>query len=177
VSRDITSRYELVSCGIRGHAFCAVPKRFGQISRPELIAFQSGDLELKGFIWKPSGDGPFRAVLWNHASEKNPGTVESVATYFVEKGYVFFVLHRRGQGRSPGSYIMDEPNKAGSRGERGQLLVNLHETHLDDQMAGLKYRGPPKHGTALQVCARRSPKLRETRRCRSSVLQAEMTTI
>ena len=111
----------------------------GQSVRPELITFKSDDLELKGFLWKPSGDGAFPAALWNHGSEKNPGTIESVATYFVEKGYVFFVPHRRGQGRSPGPYIMDELNKAGSRGERGQLLVDLHEIHLEDQLAGLKY--------------------------------------
>jgi len=111
----------------------------GQTLRPDLIVFKSGDLNLQGFLWKPSGDGPFPAVLWNHGSEKNPGAVESVATYFVEKGYVFFVPHRRGQGRSPGPYIMDEINKAGSRGERGQLLVDLHEIHLEDQLAGLKY--------------------------------------
>jgi dienelactone hydrolase len=112
---------------------------WAQTLRPELVSFKSGDLELKGFIWRPVGDGPFSALLWNHGSEKNPGTVESVATHFVEKGYVFFVPHRRGQGRSPGPYIMDELNKADSRGERGQLLVDLHEIHLGDQLAGLKY--------------------------------------
>ena len=110
-----------------------------QSPRPQLIGFKSGDLDLKGFIWKPLGDGPFPALLWNHGSEKSPGSVDSVAPYFVTKGYVFFVPHRRGQGRSPGPYIVDELNLAGSRGERGQLLVNLHETHLEDQLAGLKY--------------------------------------
>jgi carboxymethylenebutenolidase len=120
---------------------CTLPNRSAsaQTPRPELVGFKSGDLELNGFIWKPSGDGPFPAILWNHGSEKSPGTVDSVAPYFISKGYVFFVPHRRGQGRSPGPYIMDELNKAGSRGERGQLLVNLHEIHLDDQLAGLKY--------------------------------------
>jgi dienelactone hydrolase len=111
----------------------------GQSVRPELITFKGSDLELKGFLWKPSGDGPFPAVLWNHGSEKLPGTVDTVAPFFVGKGYVFFVPHRRGQGRSPGPYIMDEVNKAESRGERGQLLVDLHEIHLGDQLAGLRY--------------------------------------
>ena len=87
---------------------------WGQTSRPELIGLKSGDLELKGFVWKPSGDGPFPALLWNHGSEKLPGSVDSVAPYFVNKGYVFFVPHRRGQGRSPGPYIMDELSMTGS---------------------------------------------------------------
>jgi carboxymethylenebutenolidase len=81
---------------------------WGQIKRPEFVGFKSGDLDLKGFVWKPSGDGPFPALLWNHGSEKSRGTIESVAPYLVNKGYVFFVSHRRGQGQSPGPYIMDE---------------------------------------------------------------------
>ena len=112
---------------------------WGQTARPELIEFKSGNLELKGYIWKPSGDGPFLALLWNHGSEKSPGSVDRVAPYFVSNGYVFFVPHRRGQGNSPGPYIMDELNMAGSKGERGQLLVNLHETHLVDQLAALTH--------------------------------------
>ena len=112
---------------------------WAQTERPELIGFKSGDPELKGFIWKPFGEGPFPALLWNHGSEKDPGTVKSVAPYFVDKGYVFFVPHRRGQGRSPGPYIMDELNQAGSRGERGRMLVDLHETQLEDQLAALRF--------------------------------------
>lgn len=130
----------IIGCATFFLAFLAPDQNVsGQIKQAELVGFKSGDLELKGYLWKPLGDGPFPAVLWNHGSEKLPGTVDTVATYFVEKGYVFFVPHRRGQGRSPGPYIMDELNKAGSRGERGQLLVDLHEIHLGDQLAGLKY--------------------------------------
>ena len=112
---------------------------WGQTARPELVEFKSGDLDLKGFLWKPSGDGPFRAVLWNHGSRKTVGAIDSVAPYFVRKGYVFFVPHRRGQGESPGAYIREETNKAESRGERGQLLVNSHDIQLADQLAGLEY--------------------------------------
>lgn len=112
---------------------------WGQPAQPELLEFKSGTLELKGFVWKPLGEGPFPALLWNHGSEKRPGAVKTVAPYFVSRGYVFFVPHRRGQGRSPGPYIMDELNQAGSRRERGRLLVDLHETHLQDQLAALRY--------------------------------------
>jgi carboxymethylenebutenolidase len=103
-----------------------------------LIRFKSGDLKLKGFVWKPPGDGPFPALLWNHGSEKSPGSVDTVAPYFVSRGYVFFVPHRRWQGRSPGPYIMDELN-ALSRDNRNRMLVELHEIHLADQLAGLEY--------------------------------------
>jgi carboxymethylenebutenolidase len=88
---------------------------WGQIKQPDLVSFKSGDLELKGYLWKPSGDGPFPAVLWNHGSEKTVGAINGVAPYFVSKGFVFFVPHRRGQGHSPGPYIREETNKAESR--------------------------------------------------------------
>jgi dienelactone hydrolase len=111
----------------------------GAVRQPELIDFRSGDLDLKGFIWKPPGAGPFPAILWNHGSEKRPGAVDPVATFFVARGYVFFVPHRRGQGRSPGPYIMDQLRTAGSAAQRSLMLVKLHETQLGDQLAALAY--------------------------------------
>ena len=110
-----------------------------QGAEPELITFTSGDLALKGFIWKPEGPGPFPAILWNHGSEKLPGTVNSVAPYFVSRRYVFFVPHRRGQGRSPGPYIVDQLNAAASPEQRSRMLVALHEVQLQDQLAALAY--------------------------------------
>jgi dienelactone hydrolase len=114
---------------------------WAQTSRPELIGFKSGDFELKGFLWKPTGESPFPALLLNHGSEKLPGSADGVAPHFVSKRYVFFIPHRRGQGRSPGPYIMDELNMAGSRlsGERGRREIELHETHLEDQVAAVQY--------------------------------------
>jgi dienelactone hydrolase len=107
---------------------------WGQTAQPELIGFKSGNLELKGFVWRPSGDGPFSALLWNHGSEKSPGSVDSVAPYFVSKGYVFFVPHRRGQGRSPNDSYVESLLAQGPRG-----AIALHETHLEDQLAALTY--------------------------------------
>ncbi|MES1259820.1 MAG: hypothetical protein ABUL71_04430, partial [Gemmatimonadota bacterium] len=53
------------------------------------VTFQSGDLKLVGFLFKPAGNGPFPAIVWNHGSEKNPGTgaqFNSVAALFVPAG-------------------------------------------------------------------------------------------
>jgi dienelactone hydrolase len=136
----VTWQTFVIACmAFSGSFLPAIQKPWAQPPRPELIEFKSGNLELKGFIWKPSGEGPFPALLWNHGSGKSVETLDTVAPYFVNKGYVFFVPHRRGHGRSPGPYIMDELNRAGSRSERGRLLVDLHETHLDDQLAALQY--------------------------------------
>jgi carboxymethylenebutenolidase len=106
---------------------------------PDSITFTSGDLTLGGFIWKPEGPGPFPAILWNHGSEKLPGSADSIASYFSSWGYVFLVPHRRGHGQSPGEYIGDQLDAATSPEQWSRLLVVLHETHLQDQLAALAY--------------------------------------
>src|SRR5215469_7971224 len=75
--------------------------------QPQEVTFQSGKLQLHGFLWKPNGPGPFPAVLWNHGSEKLPGSQPALGNFYTSHYFVFFVPHRRGQGRSPGEYIQD----------------------------------------------------------------------
>ena len=58
---------------------------------------------------------------------------------FVSRGYTFLVPHRRGQGRSPGAYIMDQLNAATSPEQRSLMLVALNEVHLQDQLGALAY--------------------------------------
>jgi carboxymethylenebutenolidase len=62
---------------------------------PEEVVFQSARLQLHGFIWKPSGNGPFPAILWNHGSEKSPGSQPTLAEFYTEHGYLFFALTRK----------------------------------------------------------------------------------
>jgi carboxymethylenebutenolidase len=111
-----------------------IQSAWAQTARPELIGFTSGDLELKGFIWKPSGDGPFPALLWNHGSGRSVGPLDTVAPYFVSKGYVFFVPHRRSHGHSPRDSFVDSLYDQGAR-----RVVALHEVHLEDQLAAIHY--------------------------------------
>lgn len=109
---------------------------------PTEVTFPSGNLTLHGFIYKPDGDGPFPAVLWNHGSERKPGWLPDVAPLFLKAGYVLFIPHRHGQGRSPGDYVMDLLAQAGANGgrdARDRKLVELMEAHLEDQTAALSY--------------------------------------
>lgn len=114
-------------------------------AQPAEVTFNSGNLKLHGFIYQPAGAGPFPAVLWNHGSERLPGWLPELGDLFTSEGYVFFIPHRRGQGRSAdlGEYIIDLLDKESrERGQdtRSKLLVTLHETeHLNDQLAGLSY--------------------------------------
>ncbi len=66
----------------------------------ELVSFTSGALTLHGFLWRPAGRGPFPAIVFNHGSEENPGAKEGQAAFYVPRGFVVFVPHRRGHGRS-----------------------------------------------------------------------------
>ena len=116
-------------------------------TNPIEVTFPSGNLILHGFIYKPEGKGPFPAVLWNHGSERRPGWLPELAPLFLSKGYILFIPHRRGHGRSPGDYVMDlldRANQSGGPQTRNRKLVELMELHLEDQLAALSYlRGLP----------------------------------
>lgn len=110
------------------------------------ITFESHDLTLVGFLFKPEGAGPFPAIVWNHGSEKGPDRgpqFDTVAKVFVPAGYVVFAPVRRGHGESQGTYIVDVLDSIGrTRGvdAANQEAVHLLETEqLDDQLAGLAY--------------------------------------
>ena len=127
---------------VAGVAAQQAPAPFGK----QRVTFKSGDLTLVGFLYKPEGKGPFPALVWNHGSERNPGTTaqfDSVANIFVPAGYVVFAPMRRGHGNSEGTYItdrVDQERTAHGPASALELVVRLLETEqLDDQIAGLEY--------------------------------------
>lgn len=107
-------------------------------SKPEEVVFPIGGRDLHGFIWKPEGTGPFPAIVWNHGSEKLPGSQPTLARFYTAHSYVFFVPHRRGQGRSSGDYIQDLVAQA-PPGERARRMVELQQAEVDDVIAALNY--------------------------------------
>jgi len=107
-------------------------------SKPEEVVFPSDGRQLHGFLWKPEGSGPFRAIVWNHGSEKLPGSQPALANFYTAHSYVFFVPHRRGQGRSPGNYIQDQVAQT-LPSERALRVVELQQAEVDDVIAGLNY--------------------------------------
>ena len=107
-------------------------------SKPEEVVFPSDGLQLHGFLWKPEGPGPFRTIVWNHGSEKLPGSQPALANFYTAHSYVFFVPHRRGQGRSPGDYIQDQVALAPAW-ERDRRMVELQQAEVDDVIAAVTY--------------------------------------
>jgi dienelactone hydrolase len=105
--------------------------------------YQSGSRTLPGFLYKPEGDGPFPAIVWNYGSEKNPGTRPMLARFYVEQGFVFFAPIRRGHGKAPGEYIMDVQKElektAPDRAAIEQGTLRLLEEHNDDVAAAIAW--------------------------------------
>ena len=114
----------------------------------ETVSFSSGDKVLQGMLYRPSGPGPFPAVLYNHGSA--PGMLskqafDALGPVFVSHGWVLFGPFRRGQGLSAaaGPFIgdqMDAAEKKGGTAARAAEAVRLLETdHLNDQLAALAW--------------------------------------
>lgn len=94
-------------------ALCTVLQ--AQAIEPRLVDYTSNTPKLRGYLWRPSGDGPFPAIVYNHGSEKLPGDKTALGEFFALHGYVFFVPHRRGHGRSEGTYVGDQGKDPESR--------------------------------------------------------------
>ena len=122
---------------------------------PKTVVIPSGKLRLKAFLWKPSGPGPFPAVLFCHGSgdvdaHHTAGipiteAAERLAPLFLKHGYAFLYLFRRGQGLSADQSAFMQDILQGEEAAKGKdarqhlQFVLVTTDHLDDVMAGLKY--------------------------------------
>jgi len=138
-------------------ALLSVALAIGQLAStvPENVVVPSGKLQLKGFLWKPNGPGPFPAVLFNHGSggvdaDHTAGfpiteAAEKLAPLFLKHGYAFLYLFRRGQGFSAdqGPFMQDilrQEEAAKGKEARQHLQFVLATTdHLEDVMAALSF--------------------------------------
>ena len=136
-SKIVASALRGLLCGLLLLAFV---EGMSAQSEPEEVVFPSAGLQLHGFLWKPQGTGPFPAIVWNHGSEKLPGSHATLASFYTSHSYVFFEPHRRGQGRSPGRYIQDIVAQAPPR-ERAERMVELQQEEVDDVVAAVKFLG------------------------------------
>ncbi len=119
--------------------------QFAQSLTPDTVNFRSGNLQLKGLLWKQAATGLVPAVLYNHGSELHPEKfLSTIAPAFVEHGYAFFVPFRRGQGLSRGqgksiTDVLDSVRKVGPTAGF-KTMITLHETsQLQDQLSALAF--------------------------------------
>ncbi|MEO1017100.1 MAG: prolyl oligopeptidase family serine peptidase [Pseudomonadota bacterium] len=106
---------------------------------PVEMVFQSGDLELKGFFFKPSGDGPFPCMITNHGSGISQGTSElcrpGIGALLMSWGIASFLPHRRGYGNSPGTPWRDEISAEFGTDLYDERLARRLDGESDDVLA------------------------------------------
>ena len=119
------------------------PRESGATAAGELVSFSRGDATLHGWLCKPQGTGPFPAMIFNHGSEKTPGSFPPLAAFWTSKGYVFFVPHRSGHGRSEGEYIVDLQKQFREKEKDAALCqkqdIELHERANLDVVAAVAW--------------------------------------
>jgi carboxymethylenebutenolidase len=122
---------------------------------PQTVEFPSGTLQLKAYLWKPAGPGPFPAVLFNHGSGGNEADVTAgmqitesadiLAPFFIMHGYAFLYPFRRGHGPSADQapFMQDalrrEENEKGREARQHLQFKLLTTDQLDDVMAALAF--------------------------------------
>jgi|ERR1700722_1449554 carboxymethylenebutenolidase len=122
---------------------------------PQIVEFSSGKLQLKAYLWKPTGSGPFPAVLFNHGSgdaeaDRTAGmpitqAATVLAPFFIKNGYAFFYPFRRGHGPSASQapFMRDvlrrEEESRGKEARQRLQFILLTTEQLDDVMAALAF--------------------------------------
>ena len=109
------------------------------------VTFPVDSIVLHADLFKPAGEGPFPAVLWNHGgSSPKPGSSKyrgsrALGEIFVNQGYVLLVPHRRGYGRSPRYPLADQFIAEKRIDERNKVQLELIDVHLRDLKAAVHY--------------------------------------
>jgi dienelactone hydrolase len=107
------------------------------------VGFSSNGLMLRGWVYKPPGNGPFPAIVWNHGAEKTPSARPELGLFCTQHGYAFFVPVRHGHNPSPGEYFGDTLQDYIASGEdRAAIqkkIVALAEESNEDVVAALSW--------------------------------------
>jgi dienelactone hydrolase len=112
-----------------------------------VITYTSNGLQLKAFLYKPEGAGPFPVVFWNHGSEADPSPDRALAAFWVSRGAIYFKPVRSGQGGNPGTYIVDQEKtildavraKKITIATAGPQIIALHQKANDDVVAAYSW--------------------------------------
>jgi carboxymethylenebutenolidase len=115
---------------------------------PEVLDVRSGALTLRAQLWRPSGSGPFPALLFNHGSYSTddplpPSEPETLGPVFARHGYVFLWLHRQGTGLSSTQGVSDGDQMAralraeGVEGRNRVQLQLLENEQMNEAVAAL----------------------------------------
>ena len=101
------------------------------------VFYPSGGLRIQAYLYRPEGDGPFPAVIYNHGSrngrERQSVPFEHIGRLLTSAGYVALVSERRGYGRSDGSTWPEDVGR-----KKGRVIARLDE-ETDDVLAAVDF--------------------------------------
>ncbi len=113
--------------------------------QPDQITFSVDGSAVHADLTKPSGAGPFPAVLWNHGGvNPRPGVTDyslssSLGELFSSHGYVLLLPHRRGYGRSIRYELAEQFTTEKRTEERNRIQLELMDAHMNDMTAAVEY--------------------------------------
>ncbi|MFI5187863.1 MAG: alpha/beta hydrolase family protein [Chitinophagales bacterium] len=135
----------LVSCSIN----CVHSQ---DLAGPDTVSVLSGKLVLKGLIWFPASTGKFPAIIFCHGSYEDSDTAHDplretslLGHVFASKGYIFFVLFRRGvalSGREGVNSTVLMNNALKEKGQEARNRVQLQQLEgdqLKDMISGIRF--------------------------------------
>jgi dienelactone hydrolase len=101
------------------------------------VFYQSGDLRIQAYLYRPPGEGRFPVVIYNHGSrdgrERESVPFQYIGRMLTRAGYVVLVPERRGYGKSDGAVWWQEVGN-----NQSQLVPRL-QAETDDVLASLGY--------------------------------------
>lgn len=111
---------------------------------PDIVSFTSGPLTLGAMVFRPSGVGPFPAVVYAHGNEPDPSSLlETVGPALAARGYLVFGPHRRGSGLSAAAApnllrtLTAVEQREGAAARARVALAELEGPQLDDIAAAI----------------------------------------
>jgi dienelactone hydrolase len=108
---------------------------------PQELTFESEGVALKGYFYRPPGEGPFPCMITNHGSTIAQGTTDvcrpGVAALLMSWRVASFLPHRRGYGNSPGVPWREQVAAEYGSEEYDERLAARLDDESDDVIAAL----------------------------------------
>ncbi len=104
------------------------------------ISYLSGGLRIAGYLYRPSGSGPFPTIIYNHGSrigrDRDPIPWVRLAGLYVSAGYAVLVPERRGYGKSEGEIWTDAVGR-----DTASRFLDRCQAETDDVLAAVDFLG------------------------------------
>ena len=108
-------------------------------SKQTWVSFPSSERTLSSLLLKPQGNGPFKSIVYNHGSEKWPGSKSDLADFYNKHRFAYFIPHRIGHGESSRTSIGDCLDPYYGKMGYWKIVVKQLEADNDDVAAAVNW--------------------------------------